>query len=200
MSSYQFLPNTPRTEALEPFVTWSGGFAEEELQQIEAICKGLILEDAKVGAGDDGVVDGCLRRTKVGWIRNEPQTEWLYDRLAFIARNLNSKFYRFNLYGFFEDFQFTLYEEGDEGFYTWHIDQGASTVCPRKLSIVLQLSGPEEYEGGDLEIMTGEKVNVVTKQKGLVAAFPSFVLHRVTPVTKGTRKTIVVWCAGPDFV
>lgn len=200
MSIYNFLPNQTRNGATESFVTWNGGFSSEELADVLRLCETLTLEDAKVGSGDDGVVDSCVRRTKVAWIKNTPETAWLYDRLAFIARSLNSQFYRFNLYGFAEDFQYTVYEDSDEGFYTWHIDQGARTDCARKLSLVLQLSDPSEYEGGDLEIMTGENPVAVTKEKGFVAAFPAYVLHRVTPVTKGTRRTLVVWCAGPDFV
>lgn len=200
MSLYQFLPNTCRIEALESFVTWNGGFSDEDVEQIKQMCAALQLEEAKVGAGENAIVDSGVRRTKVGWIKNQPETSWLYDKVAFIARSLNSQFYRFNLYGFVEDLQYTLYEEGDEGFYTWHIDQGAKTNCPRKLSLVIQLSDPSEYEGGELEILTSENPVVVDKQKGLVAAFPSYVLHRVTPVTKGTRQTLVVWCAGPDFI
>jgi PKHD-type hydroxylase len=70
---------------------------------------------------------------------------------------------------------------------------------PRKLSVVLQLSDPSEYEGGDLEIMNCSEPTQVKKEKGLVTAFPSFMLHRVTPVTKGIRRTLVVWLTGPRF-
>jgi PKHD-type hydroxylase len=150
MSLYNFLPSRPRTEALEAFVTWNDGFTANELEEVKKICAVLQLEEAKVGNGDNSVVDSDVRRTKIGWIKNQAETSWLYDRIAFIARNLNSQFYRYNLYGFVEDLQYTLYEEGNEGFYTWHIDQGAKTNCPRKLSLVIQLSEPEEYEGGEL--------------------------------------------------
>lgn len=200
MSLYQFLPSSPRAEANEPFVTWNGGFSDEEIEQIKQVCATLNVEEAMVGIGNTDAIDKNARRTKVGWLKNQPETSWLYDRIAFIARSLNSQFYRFNLYGFIEDFQYTLYEEGNQGFYTWHVDQNIKAECPRKLSLVLQLSDPSDYEGGDLEIMTNDNPATAAKQKGLVVAFPSYVLHRVTPVTKGTRQTLVVWCAGPDFV
>ena len=64
---------------------------------------------------------------------------------------------------------------------------------------MLQLTDPAEYEGGDLEIMSGAETDVVLKQRGLITVFPSYILHRVSPVTKGTRKTIVVWACGPAF-
>ena len=69
----------------------------------------------------------------------------------------------------------------------------------RKLSLVVQLSDPEDYEGGDLEIYTGHEPLVVKKKKGMTAFFPSYQLHGVTPVTKGTRYSLVVWVHGPAF-
>jgi PKHD-type hydroxylase len=119
--------------------------------------------------------------------------------MAYIARQLNGQYYRFDLYGFLEDFQYTVYLGGEAGHYDWHIDAGASTVSPRKLSLVLQLSDPSEYEGGELQFMTSSGITTVRKEKGFVVAFPSYTLHRVTPVTSGIRKTIVVWITGPAF-
>jgi PKHD-type hydroxylase len=64
---------------------------------------------------------------------------------------------------------------------------------------VLQLSDPDEYEGGNLEILSSREPTVIEKKKGLVSVFPSYILHRVTPVTSGVRKTLVVWTTGPKF-
>jgi PKHD-type hydroxylase len=61
------------------------------------------------------------------------------------------------------------------------------------------LSDPSEYDGGDLEIFTGTESVALEKKKGIIHAFPSYVMHRVTPVTRGTRRTLVVWIAGPKF-
>ncbi len=79
------------------------------------------------------------------------------------------------------------------------MDCGPGNGSPRKLSMVLQLSDPSEYEGGDLELFTSANPIITKKQKGIIHAFPSYVMHRVTPVTKGVRKTLVVWIAGPRF-
>lgn len=200
MSLYQFLPSSPRAGSTEPFVTWDGAFSNEELDKINELCSQLVLDQAQITGTDSLVIDDSIRRTKVGWIKNANGYEWIYDRLAYVARSLNSKFYRFNLYGFCEDIQYTVYEATEEGFYDWHVDHGTTTECPRKLSLVLQLSDPSEYEGGELEVMDRTSPFVVDKTKGLIAAFPSYVLHRVTPVTKGVRRTLVVWCCGPEFV
>jgi PKHD-type hydroxylase len=96
--------------------------------------------------------------------------------------------------------QYTVYYGDREGHYDAHIDSSANTQCPRKLSIVLQLTDPAEYEGGELQIINDSRSPLaVQKARGLVAAFPSFALHKVTPVTKGIRKTIVIWITGPAF-
>jgi PKHD-type hydroxylase len=118
--------------------------------------------------------------------------------MAFITRQLNGQFFDFDLYGFVEDFQYTVYEEGNDH-YTWHMDKGKNSTSPRKLSLVLQLSDPSEYDGGDLEIFTGVNTTTLEKKKGIIHAFPSFVMHRVTPVTRGVRRTLVIWVSGPKF-
>jgi PKHD-type hydroxylase len=61
------------------------------------------------------------------------------------------------------------------------------------------LSDPEEYQGGQLEVYTGVAPQEIKKEKGLISLFPSYVLHRVTPITSGIRKTLVVWICGPSF-
>jgi PKHD-type hydroxylase len=65
--------------------------------------------------------------------------------------------------------------------------------------MVLQLTDPSQYEGGNLQIVTGGDPLTVRKQRGLVAVFPSYVLHQVTPVTKGSRQSLVAWITGPQF-
>ena len=162
----------------------------------------MTLTNGIVGSkNNENAYDGKVRESKVAWIGLNDDSQFIYDRLAFILRNLNGQFYNFDIYGFSEDLQFTVYEEGTNGHYTWHVDSGVvdNGSVPRKLSLVLQLTDPSEYEGGDLEIMTSSTPTQIKKEKGMIAVFPSYTLHRVTPVTKGTRKTIVVWATGPSF-
>jgi PKHD-type hydroxylase len=72
-------------------------------------------------------------------------------------------------------------------------------LLPRKLSFSLILSNPNEYIGGDFEILIGKKSSPIIQTRGRVIAFPSFVMHRVTPLTSGVRKSIVFWALGPKF-
>lgn len=197
MAVYSLAPSPSVAIPEIPFATWSGGFSDEELERIIQIGDRASIEQATIG--EDNKIDNVVRNSKTGWLSLDDETRFMYDKLGYIARQLNGQFFDFDLWGFVEDLQYTIYES-DENHYTWHLDRGGvNTDTPRKLSLVLQLTDPAEYEGGDLEIFAGPKPTAVKKEKGLVVAFPSFMLHRVTPVTRGTRKTLVVWLTGPRF-
>jgi len=203
MSNYPFLPPPTFGISEYPFVTWRNAFTPDELDKI--IEYGNSLEKIKASVGGDPSSEADIseiRESTTSWIQYNENTSWIYDRLAFIARQLNGQFYRFNLHGFNEDLQYTVYNAESNGHYTWHLDSGVTGEGnpPRKFSLVLQLSDPGDYEGGDLEIMVSPNPEQITKEKGLIAAFPSYTLHRVTPVTSGTRKSLVVWATGPAFV
>lgn len=195
MSIYTFAPAISKAHN-HPFISWADAFTNEELDQIVEYAKTLPTQAAQVSNGQN-ITE--IRSAQVSWISNNEEAGWIYDRLAFVARQINSKFYNFDLYGFLEDLQFTVYKESTEDHYTWHIDMADQAPAARKLSLVLQLSDPSEYEGGELQTMSGPNPSVVDRQKGLIAAFPSYMLHRVTPVTKGTRYSLVVWICGPSF-
>lgn len=199
MSNYVFAPSPSFGVSNHPFVTWSDAFSADELDKLIEYAETIPKQKAAVGSDADVETDAAVRVSNVAWIDARPESQWIYDRLAFVARQLNGQFYKFDLYGFSEDLQYTVYEGSDEGHYTWHIDAGMANLAPRKLSIVLQLSSPDDYEGGDLELFTSPEPTKVTRQRGLIAAFPSYTLHRVTPVTSGLRRTLVVWVCGPEF-
>lgn len=199
MSRYIFEPSPARDEENNSFVVWNGGFTSEELDSIINYCEGNLYKKKATVYGskiDDDYSN--VRISKTAWIKENDDTRWFYDRMAFIARSLNSQFYNFDLYGFVEDMQYTIYEDNG-GHYDWHIDSGGGNLSPRKFSMVLQLSDPDDYEGGDLQFLISREPVTAKKERGMVAAFPSYRLHRVTPVTKGIRKTIVIWVSGPKF-
>jgi PKHD-type hydroxylase len=95
--------------------------------------------------------------------------------------------------------QIGRYKSVDNGYYDWHIDADAPVNgTQRKLSISILLSDPSEFEGGELQFKGIEDQKVLTKQ-GSIVVFPSFIEHRVTPVTKGVRYSAVSWVQGPSF-
>ena len=99
---------------------------------------------------------------------------------------------------FDENIQFTEYDSAYDGYYDWHIDTGGKELSSnRKLSMSVQLSDPSEYEGGELQVV--KETNVLKKNRGSAFIFPSYLLHRVTPVTKGTRYSLVCWISGHPF-
>lgn len=196
MSHYIFKPMPSKGYGDHPFTTWGGSLSEQEIAQVLDLAGSR--EKNKAVVGENALAED-YRSSKVSWLSYELETEWLFDRIAHIVSNINSQFYGFDLHGLCESIQFTEYYASENGHYDWHQDSGPNTFSPRKLSVVIQLSDPDEYEGGELEILYSRDPVSVTKQQGLATVFPSFMLHRVTPVTKGTRRSLVAWIAGPKF-
>ena len=97
----------------------------------------------------------------------------------------------------FESLQFTNYKEG-KGFYKKHIDKLHNDTI-RKLSLSIQLTDPNEYEGGDLLLYEDEKPQKMGRGKGTLVIFPSYMLHEVTKITKGERNSLVAWVTGDHF-
>lgn len=196
MSIYQFVPAKDHAGKETIWSWWDGAFTEEQLKEIEKIGAELVLNKGKVGT------DRCMeevRNCKTGWIHLNKDTQFIYTAISNVVNNHNAQFWGFNLFGFVEPFQFTVYEP-DNNHYTWHIDKGYETPSPRKLTAVMFLTDPSEYEGGDLELKVSDEPIKLEKQLGRIYLFPSWTLHRVTPVTKGIRKTLVAWATGPKFV
>jgi PKHD-type hydroxylase len=98
-----------------------------------------------------------------------------------------------------EGTQIGRYKSIDKGHYDWHMDASApENGIQRKLSISILLSDPSEFEGGQLQLKGMEDTPLLEK-KGSIIVFPSFIEHRVTPVTKGVRYSAVTWASGPSF-
>ncbi|TDQ23831.1 2OG-Fe(II) oxygenase [Tenacibaculum caenipelagi] len=177
------------------FVYYNGLFLPHETERI----LNLWDDNQKIKATLSGAdtYDDELRKSAVMFIENNPENEWIYNRLAGLAMQCNNERYWFDLLGFHNNLQLASYTEGD--FFDWHLDFGAGEISDRKLSISMQLSDPDEYEGGDLQFMLNQKIVSAPREKGTIIVFPSFMMHRVTPITKGVRKSIVGWVAGPPY-
>jgi PKHD-type hydroxylase len=181
-----------------PFAAWDNAFSPTEMSLIEAYGDQLGVERATLYDRSQGDYNDKLRITDTGWIEPNAETRWIYERLQGVVRALNAKVWQFDLTGFSENLQYTVYRGSDGGHFDWHVDQGPLRVR-RKLSISVQLTDPARYEGCDLQIQTGNKILDASRRRGTVIAFPSYVLHRVTPIVSGTRKALVAWTTGPQF-
>ena len=94
--------------------------------------------------------------------------------------------------------QVTRYHEEDQGHYTWHMDNGKKTA-ERKLSMSVQLSRPDNYEGEEIGFFYTNKEKYASRERGAIVTFPSWVMHRVTPVIKGVRYSLIAWIVGPRW-
>ena len=169
--------------------------SDSNIDEIMTILDTKELHDAQVGGGD---VNKTKRRSKIYWLPKTDEFVEIYKTFQELISKCNEEFYKFKLSEITEQIQYTVYNSEDEGYYDWHIDMGPDKAH-RKLSLVCQLSDPLEYEGGELQINTGS-ILIPEKDRGSVIIFPSYLLHRVTPVTKGTRRSLVLWIEGPAFV
>jgi len=204
---------TPYALETFAFAWWDNAFTEDELNWLQERALNA-TEQANVGLKSSGDKEDLskIRRSKVSWLAKTQEVAWVFEKLSHVVSALNAEFYRFDLTGFAESLQLTNYDHADKGMYGWHQDYGAIRKPSRKLSLVLQLTDPSSYEGGNLQILTNSAVSNATinsrgcadpvnmrKERGLIVVFPSYVLHQVTPVTQGTRQSLVTWVTGPEF-
>jgi PKHD-type hydroxylase len=174
-------------------------FDDNELDLIKAIGNRLPKENGSVGNSSDPEVNLEIRNSNVSWIGVNNETKWIYEKLTRCIVDINQHHFKYDLEKV-ETLQFTRYFGNSNGFYSCHIDSSPHNIPPnRKLSFVLQLSGPEEYIGGELRMYVGKDPTCIKKQKGLITFFPSYVLHECTHITEGERYVIVGWVHGPPF-
>lgn len=196
---FRSLPPIARKEYNYEFVDYmwyNGLFKEEEVETIRSLWQPDQTIDAKVNTGDQDIAKETLRKSEIMFIK-PGGNEWIYDRLSNACIQANTGRYKFDITGFQTELQLASY--GVKHFFDWHMDFGSGDLSNRKLSITVQLSDPDEYEGGELQFMINQTVFTATKEKGTAIIFPSFALHRVTPITKGCRKSIVGWISGPPY-
>lgn len=187
---------TFQMDRVENFAWASTVFTDEELDAIVRIGEALETDKARTG-GDMGRPNEQIRKSYASWMFPNEVTTWVFERLAGASLEMNNHYFGFNLTGMEQGLQFTTYE-APGGHYDWHIDRGGQFGC-RKLSLSVQLSDPDDYEGGELELWFGGEPHAVEKQRGMVTWFPSWTMHRVKPITKGVRRSLVCWISGPSF-
>jgi PKHD-type hydroxylase len=175
-------------------------FSTAELDRLVAYGDSLDLEKAVVGGDVERQKDDHrVRITRTGWMAQNHQTNWIYERMQAVVQGGNARFHNFDLTGFTDDFQYTVYHGSEGGYYDWHMDFSTRQKVPRKLSMSIQLSDPDDYEGCDLQFYGHHQLETAPRTRGTAVIFPSYILHRVTPVISGTRKSLVIWAGGPKF-
>lgn len=189
-------PVSSSPRVLGGLVVWEGVFTQSELDGMEQYGDQLVRQKAQIASPSSN--DDVIRVTQIAWIERNARSAGIYDRITEIVRVLNSRLYKFQISGL-ENLQYTVYHAAEQGHYDWHLDYGGHNRAPRKLSLSIQVSDPSHYDGCELQLRTGPTIDTAPKGRGTVIAFPSFFLHRVTPIVAGTRKALVVWATGPQF-
>ena len=188
-----------KNDKLETWAFWQDAFTIEECKKIIDIGERRRKLKAQIGGGLAGLNDPKVRRSDIVWLFPQDDMTWAFQKMSHYIHSLNERFFGFDLWGFTEGFQFTKYDSKEKGFYDMHVDRGMGMYTPRKLSITLQLSDPDDYVGGDLNLYFGKEPTPSKRTQGFLTVFPSYTMHEVTPVTKGTRYSLVAWITGPQF-
>lgn len=196
----------PEMPCFPPFVRYDEDnpfLTEKQCLRVIRVAEQKGLRPGTIGNGDNHSfkLDESYRRVRLATLQCvEDEMQWLFEIIRDRVSWTNTDFYRFDLHGVLEGVQYLRYESGDEnGHYDWHQDYGGGYSSHRKLSVVIQLSDPEAYEGCRLELFTEGAHEVPTLARGTGVIFPSWQPHRVTPITRGTRRALVCWVSGPQF-
>ena len=200
------------------FYIFPNAIPKKECKRLLKYClKHSDFEDASVinkgftDSGDDvddeerSRTDHEQRKTAVSFITDK---ENMMNEIVWgFIRQANAEFFNYNL-EYFQAIQFARYRDG--GHYDWHQDASPQDLANegRKLSLTMSLTDDTKYDGGLLQFYNGDKpyedkdhdIEKDIKSVGTVIVFDSRDWHRVTPVTKGVRHSIVCWTVGPNFI
>ena len=174
-------------------------FSPKQCQMIIEAGRAQPKQNASVGMAKEkgGVIDTETRTSHISWIPFSKMPE-MYKDIERTMLKTNNNHFGFEGMQITEMAQYTEYPEG--GFYDWHVDNydNCQHEPPvRKISMTCLLSPENEFEGGDLELI--KEGQAVKLKQGQAAFFASFIRHRVAPVTRGVRRSLVMWFGGTPF-
>lgn len=183
--------------SLPPYVWRKALFAPVELDRIAALAAARPASSAaeSMRRGKWPAAASSLVRT----LPPAAETVWLYQRLLPALADLNAEHFQFDAEGMDEPPRHIAYAAADGGHHDWHTDLSPPGQPARKLSFILQLSDPADYDGGTLEMNAFGVVDDCPRERGMLIVFPSHHLHRVTPLTRGRRDSLVGWLVGPPL-
>jgi PKHD-type hydroxylase len=209
MSIYQTITNKTieKTFVTNQYSYFNDVFTKDELKKIIEISTKIPLVDGLSVDGNSGP-----RVSKINHQVLNESNKWIFDRLNQLIMQCNWEFFNYDLTGY-EYYQYAEYHAEDTGHYDYHVDimfsgdnlrGSAVDFETRKLSVTLLLNEPGvDFEGGEFYTKTygsdGEIPSGIELKSGTAILFPSWLMHKVAPVTKGIRKSLVVWVTGPKF-
>ena len=192
-----------RAHVTHTYVYWDDVFTDDELDKICEISKNKPLDAGRTISDD--LID--YRISKINFSTKDETNGWIFNKLNTVIEYINDTYFNYDLNGY-DVYQYSEYDSTKLGKYDYHMDlsnngtnlEEGQTIETRKLSFSLLLNDPVvDFDGGDFVIKLGEEDTKIEFKKGRIVFFPSYLLHKVTPVTKGIRKSLVVWVTGPKF-
>jgi PKHD-type hydroxylase len=193
------IPRMPRWQSYVATTT-QPIFTPQQCQMIVDAGHQQKPEVAKVGGGEKGAHDTKKRVTTISWIPFTKLPE-MYKQIENQLSIVNLNHFGFDGVRLTEPAQFTEYPKG--GFYDWHMDlnafgqEGQNPI--RKISMTLLLSDPKDFTGGDLMFSEMGDNKPLPLKQGQAIFFASFLRHKVAPVKKGIRRSMVMWFGGPPL-
>ena len=199
-TKYACYDGSQKDHFCKPDENW-GAFTAQECERVISLSKQIKPSKPIV----DGKVNPEIRQVNAWGVSYSESTRWLWERLVNSVKYANSKWWNYDIYGIIDYLQLLCYEASNnqkqksiQDHYNKHIDNG-ELYYYRKISISVQLSDPQDYEGSELKLYTRREAENLPKARGTMILFPSFVLHEVTPIIKGKRWALVCWVCGPQF-
>lgn len=190
MQIVKYRRNLPQYRVVERF------FSPEEVEKIIDLEELQNFNKGRVG-NSEGQFDANVRDSDISWLSRTRESEWLFFRFHDLVGDVNHDCFMYDIDGF-ESFQYTRYKKNQH--YSWHFDAFTQyTTWERKISAVIILTEPNKYEGGELQVVTNGNIEQPMTFKppaGSVVFFASWMPHRVAPVQKGVRRSLVAWIMG----
>jgi len=166
----------------------------EDCIRVMKLGEDLQLRNGDVGHPGKNAVNDDIRQSNITFLHPSEDTRWIFEKVMATV-NAANQYYKYDIVGI-EPMQIAKYSGG--GFYDWHMDVGKGVTSRRKLSVSVELSSPDEYKGGALFFKNQDGFKQI-KDIGSATIFPSYLMHRVTPVTEGVRWSLVAWVFGKPF-
>lgn len=183
------------------FYYFNDVFTEELIEKTHKmiVLNRYVLKKGETGYGENTDSEKTNNRD-IAYVPYVDHSEWVYKFLLDLVLQANKEIFQFDIQTITDNLHYVIYPT-DGGHLDWHMDIGQGKVNNRKLACTVQLSDPNDYEGGDFQVWYGGHKGFITlpREKGDVLIFPTFYLHRVTPITKGERRALVFWTGGEPF-
>ena len=177
-------------------------FSNEEISNLDQlVTQNYKFQKGQVGNIELDTLDSTVYNNRdIAYLPPDNNTKGLYEKLEKLVIQANEELFNFSITQVTDLIHYVIYPENG-GYLDWHMDIGKFQVNRRKLALTVQLSDPTEYDGGEFEIWFGSKEKFITvpRQKGDVIIFPTFLMHRIKPITRGQRKALVFWTGGEPF-